>query len=30
MVEQLYLQGWLGSHPEAIPEVAEEPESAPY
>jgi len=29
MVEQLYLQGWLGSHPDAIPEVSEEPESAP-
>lgn len=28
VVEQLYHQGWLGSHPEAIPEVAEEPESA--
>jgi CRISPR-associated protein Cst1 len=28
MVEQLYKQGWLGSHPEAIPEVSEEPESA--
>lgn len=28
MVEQLYQQGWLGSHPEAIPEVSEEPESA--
>lgn len=28
VVEQLYQQGWLGSHPEAIPEVAEEPESA--
>jgi CRISPR-associated protein Cst1 len=27
MVEQLYQQGWLGSHPEAIPEVSEEPES---
>jgi len=28
MVEQLHQQGWLGSHPEAIPEVSEEPESA--
>ncbi len=28
MVEQLYQQGWFGSHPEAIPEVSEEPESA--
>lgn len=28
MVEQLYQQGWLGSHPEAIPEVPEEPEPA--
>ncbi len=28
MVEQLYQQGWLGSHPEAIPDVSEEPESA--
>jgi len=29
MVEQLYQQGWLGSHPEVIPEVSEEPEPAP-
>ena len=29
MVEQLYQQGWLGSHPEAIPKISEEPESAP-
>lgn len=28
MIEQLYQQGWIGSHPEAIPEVSEEPESA--
>lgn len=28
MVEQLYQQGWLGSHPEAIPEIPEETESA--
>lgn len=28
MVEQLYQQGWLGSHPDAVPEVSEEPESA--
>jgi len=28
MVEQLYQQGWLGTHPEVIPEVSEEPESA--
>lgn len=28
MVEQLYRQGWLGSHPEAIPEVSEEPAPA--
>jgi CRISPR-associated protein Cst1 len=28
MVEQLYRQGWLGKHPDAIPEVSEELESA--
>lgn len=28
MIEQLYQQGWLGSHPDVIPEVSEEPESA--
>jgi CRISPR-associated protein Cst1 len=28
MVEQLYQQGWLGSHPEVILEVSEEPELA--
>ncbi len=28
MIEQLYQQGWIGSHPEAIPEVSEEPEPA--
>ncbi|MBI2941463.1 MAG: type I-B CRISPR-associated protein Cas8b1/Cst1 [Chloroflexi bacterium] len=28
MVEQLHQQGWLGSHPDAIPEVGEEPEAA--
>lgn len=28
MVEQLYQQGWLGSHPDVVPEVSEEPESA--
>ena len=27
VIEQLFQQGWLGSHPEAIPEVSEEPES---
>ena len=29
MVEQLYQKGWLGSQPEVIPEVYEEPESTP-
>jgi len=28
MVEQLHRKGWLGSHPEAIPEVSTEPEPA--
>ena len=28
MVEQLYQQGWLGSNPDAIPEVGDEEESA--